>query len=134
MRRLFSAGDHINNTEVIIVQTFLVGRTFVFVEGVEESAEEDPEDDQETGLRNFGGDDVCPVESQLGQTGEKDETHDSKIVLHLLPPPANQAEILSYHGSQVSSRLTGFVSDAMIPHGRSPSIFHQCGRFVLYSS
>ena len=99
MRRLFSAGDHINNTEVIIVQTFLVGRTFVFVEGVEESAEEDPEDDQETGLRNFGGDDVCPVESQLGQTREKDETHDSKIVLHLLPPPANQAEILSYHGS-----------------------------------
>ena len=82
------------DTEVIIVQTFLVGRAFILVEGIEKSSKENPEYDEEAGLRDLGGDDVGPVEGQLGQAREEDESHHSQVVLHFLPPPANQTGIL----------------------------------------
>ena len=94
------------STEIIVVQTFLVGRTFIFVERVEKSSKEDPEDDEETGLGHFGGDDVSSVETQLGQAGEENEAHDGQVVLHLLPPPSDQTGMF-----QVNSKCGEFSCD-----------------------
>ena len=81
-------GEH----EVVVVKTLLVHRALVPEEEIEEAAECDAEDDEQTGLRHLGRDDVRPVEAQLGQAGQDDEAHHGQVVLHLLPSPPDQAE------------------------------------------
>ena len=75
---------------MVIVQTGLIDGTFVSEEEIEKATEENPQDDEEAGLRNLGGNDMSSMKAKFRQARKYYEAHHCKIVLHLLPSPANQ--------------------------------------------
>ena len=76
--------------EVVIVQTGLFNGTFVSEEEIEKATKEDPQDDEEAGLRNLGGNDMSSMKAEFSQARKYDEAHHCQVVLHLLPSPTNQ--------------------------------------------
>jgi len=80
--------------ELRLINTLLVQGTFIIKECINQGTKENSQNDKKTGLRNSGGQEMCPMKPELGQARDQDKTDDCKVIFNFCPPPPNETEYL----------------------------------------